>query len=178
MNIKVLASLIGFLAVLSFFSFTENPKEEPGVKWLTLDEAIELSKSEKRPLLVDLYTDWCGWCKKMDRDTYSDAELGNYLNDNFYPVKLNAEQKEAIEFRGNTYNFVPQGRKGYHEFAVALTNGQLSYPTTVFLTKDMEVLHVQPGYLTVDQISPIVKYIGEAFPEKTFEEYQKEQSKS
>ncbi|MBL4586459.1 MAG: DUF255 domain-containing protein, partial [Flavobacteriales bacterium] len=92
-----------------------SPKEK--INWVTLGQADSLRRIEPRKILIDVYTDWCGWCKKMDDTTFSEPELVKYVNENYYAVKLNAEQKEPITVGGKTYNYVANGRRGYHEIA-------------------------------------------------------------
>ena len=94
---------------IAFASFTyvhENVKKEAvgkNVKWYTWDEAVEANKKEKKKFFVDIYTDWCGWCKRMDAQTFEEAEVAAYLNKHFYPIKLDAEQKANIEYGGYTF---------------------------------------------------------------------------
>jgi len=73
------------------------------VKWMSFEQAMEKSKSEKRKIFIDVYTDWCGWCKVMDKNTFSEANVAKILNEEFYPVKFNAEQRENIIFNGTTF---------------------------------------------------------------------------
>src|SRR5579872_755561 len=96
------------------------------VKWMTFEEAVEKSKTEKRKIFIDVFTEWCGWCKVMDKNTFPDPEIARVLNENFYPVKFDAEQTADVVFRGNTFKFIPQGNRGYHQLAAALLNNQLS----------------------------------------------------
>ncbi len=123
------------------------------VRWLTLAEAIELNRKEPRKFLVDVYTDWCGWCKRMDATTFSDEEIAKYLNAHFYSVKFNAEMKDSLTLGERTYHFVDQGRRGYHEVAAILTKGRLSYPTIVYLDEELRHIEVEPGYKTAEQLS-------------------------
>jgi len=146
---------------LFVFSLTVQGQE---VKWYTFEEAIELNKKEPRKIMVDVYTDWCGWCKVMDRNTFSDSIVGGYLNLKYYPVKLNAEQKEDIMFHEVTYRFVGQGMRGYHELAAALLNNQMSYPAIVFIDENtlenIQIIHVQKGYVQSGQFNEIIRFIG------------------
>ena len=123
------------------------------VRWHTLEEAIELNRKEPRKFLVDVYTDWCGWCKRMDATTFSNEEIAKYLNEHFYAVKFNAEMKESLTLGDRTYHFVDQGRRGYHEVAAILTKGRLSYPTIVYLDEELRHIEVEPGYKTAEQLS-------------------------
>ncbi len=156
---KIFRNILVLFVLLSIGSWKSVDKVE--VEWLTFEEAIALHKEEPKKLLIDLYTDWCGWCKVMDRETYSKVEIANFINENFYAVKFNAEQKQPVEFNGHTFNYVPSGRRGVHELAAALTNNQLSYPTTVFMDEELRIIQPIAGYLKPIQMEPILLYIGD-----------------
>ena len=133
---------------------------ESAVKWYTWDDAIKANKKKKKKIFVDVYTEWCGWCKRMDATTFSDAGIAKHMNDNFYCVKLDAEQKEDIRYGGNIYKFLPNvGRKGVHEFAYTLLDGRMSYPQYVFLDENEGKLNTVKGYKQVDEFSNTLKYI-------------------
>ncbi len=137
------------------------------VKWMTFEEAIAARerdlKAGRKPkkIFVDIYTDWCGWCKKMDKETFEHATIAPYLNKHFYPVKLNAEQREDIKFGGHIFKFVAQGARGYHELAASLLDGKMSYPTVIFLNEDVQMLQRIPGYLDVATFDTILHYLAE-----------------
>ena len=133
------------------------------VQWMTLEEATALAETEKNPkkIFVDVYTDWCGWCKKMDKDTFENAEVAAYMNENFYMVKLDGEFKKPINFKGKTFNFVPSGRRGYHELAMTLLNGRWSFPTVVFMDENLNLLSPVPGYHKPDPFLNIARYFGD-----------------
>lgn len=137
-------------------------QEEPLVKiqWMTLEEALEKSKTEKRKIFVDVFTDWCGWCKRMDESTFVDPAVAQYLNDNYYAVKFNAEQQKEIVFNNKTYSFKRNGARGYHELAAELLNNRLSFPTVVFLDETMNVIQPIPGYLEAPKLETILNYFG------------------
>lgn len=133
------------------------------VEWMSWEEAIERATTDKRPkkLFIDVYTDWCGWCKKMDKETFQNPEVAAYMKENFYMVKLDAEQKEPIVYQGKTYKYIPSGRRGYHELAAALLNGRMSYPTVVFLDEKLNMLSPVPGYQKPEPFLNIAKYFGD-----------------
>ncbi len=164
--------LVILLSCLTVFSFGHKPTETTEkTKWMTLKEASDSLKKEKRPILVDLYTDWCGWCKVMDKKTYAHKQVSEYLGQKFYAVKIDAESKHAIEWNGKSYPFNAQYRT--NEFALYLTQGQLSYPTTVIIPVDGTPPQAIPGYLEPKDFEMIVKYFGEGHYGKTpFPKYQ------
>ena len=131
------------------------------VNWISIDNLEELSKKESRKVLVDLYTDWCGWCKRMDKSTFNHPEIAEYLNNNFYSIKFNAENKSNINFKGKDYKFVAAGRRGYNELAYKFANGRLSYPTIAFLDEDLNIIQAFPGYKQAHQFDPLLHFISE-----------------
>lgn len=139
-----------------------RPVEKTGeVKWLTFEQAIEKSKTEKRKIFIDVYTDWCGWCKVMDKNTFSEPNVAKILNEEFYPVKFNAEQREDVVLGPTTYKFVPSGSNGYHQLAAALLNNKLSYPTVVFLDENFGMIQPVPGYQKPEEFHKMIQYIGQ-----------------
>ncbi len=168
-----------FLTAILFISsaFTSEPNKAE-VQWLSWEEALQLSKTEQKKFFVDLYTNWCGWCKRMDKTTFSNPRVAKYLNDNYYPIKFNAEQKEEIVIGQKTYKFVNKGRRGYNELAVALTGGRMGFPTVVFLNEKLEIIQAIPGFQKPEDILPIMVYFGEDQHKKTpWATFQKEYQK-
>ncbi|NQZ44818.1 MAG: DUF255 domain-containing protein [Flavobacteriaceae bacterium] len=133
------------------------------VEWISWEDAVALTQNEgnTKKVFVDVYTDWCGWCKKMDKDTFQNPEVAAYMKENFYMVKFDAEGKDAIDYDGRTFKYVPSGRRGYHELAAALLQGRMSYPTVVFLDENLKMLSPVPGYQKVEPFLQIARYFGE-----------------
>ncbi|MGB0862070.1 MAG: thioredoxin family protein [Saprospiraceae bacterium] len=160
---KVFSILTFSIIAAAFLSFknAEPLQEQVEVKWYTWEEAVEASKTEERKVFVDIYTDWCGWCKRMDKNTFSHKSVAKYLNDDFYAVKLNAEQRQDIIFKGHTFKYMKQGRRGYHQLAYELMNGRMSYPTVVVLNEDFERIFIAPGYQEAKDFEYVLRFASE-----------------
>jgi len=163
-----------FLSAMMFFFLTALAPalQVSHVKWMSIDEALANLKNEKRPVLVDLYTDWCGWCKVMDKKTYSNNHVADYLKDKFYAVRINAETREKIIWNGKSYNYNASYRA--NEFAVYITKGRLEFPTTIIIPPDGSEPQAIAGYLEIKDFEMIAKYFGDGGYNKIpFEDFQK-----
>lgn len=137
------------------------------IKWYTWEEGMMKADEESKKIFVDLYTDWCGWCKKMDKATFQNPLVVEYINKHYVAIKFNAEQKTEIDFNNKTHKYIKGGRRGYHNLAAELTNGKLSYPTVVFMDEEKKVIQAIRGFLDVPTFDPIMRYFAEDFHKKT-----------
>jgi thioredoxin-related protein len=137
------------------------------IKWMSFDEAVAAHQHEKKKIIVDIFTDWCTWCQKMDQSTFQNAFIANYINEHFYAVKFNAEQQEKITFNSKEYFYVKSGRRGYHELAVELALGRLSYPTVVFLDENLQVIQALRGFQSALRFEQIMTYFAQDFHKTT-----------
>ncbi len=131
------------------------------IRWRTWEEVNQLSQVEPKKVIVDVYTDWCKVCKKMDKYTYVTPNVVAYINKNYYAIKFDAEYPEDIMFDGKEYEFVGSKKRGYHQLAAHILNGQLRYPTTVFLDESLKVIQAIPGYLDSKTMMMITSYFGD-----------------
>ncbi|MBL4715056.1 MAG: thioredoxin [Bacteroidetes bacterium] len=152
-------------------------EETQGVKWVTIEDAVKKNKETPKKIFIDVYTTWCGWCKKMEKTTFQDPQVVKYLNDHYYSVKLDAERKDTIMFNGKPHTF----NAGYksHELAVKMLDMRMSYPTTVYLDENNNRIGKRPGFLDASKLLMILTYYGENHhKEITFEKYQKTYAES
>ena len=183
MSKLTILSLIAALGLMGFAANFSDPneskviaippaKESLEVKWYTWNEAMELSKKKPKKMMIDIYTDWCGWCKRMDKSTFSDEKVAAYLNENFYPIKLNAEQRESIVFAQDTFKFVENGGRGVHTLAYALLDGKMGYPSVVYLDEKYSRIMISPGYKETDDMMKELRFASEEhYSKTTWEEY-------
>ncbi|WP_255157767.1 DUF255 domain-containing protein [Siphonobacter sp. BAB-5385] len=171
--------------VLASLAFIPRPVPAPQaakVEWLTIEEAYARNQKEPRKFLIDVYTDWCGWCKVMDRETFNDPKVADYINQKYYAVKLDAEGKNPIKLGTYTFKFVAQGNRGYQELAAILMNGQMSFPTVVFMDEkfldkqQFQVIQAVPGFHKAGEFHQIITFFGDNYHKKQtpWEKYQKE----
>ncbi len=146
--------LVGLSLFLFYNFYYEAEVVEPQVttttssslQWHAIQDLPNLQRTSPKKVLIDVYTDWCRWCKVMDKQTFTDPTLIAYLDAHYHLVKLNAEDKSNIQFKGQTFKYVPGGRRGYNQIAAALLNGQLSYPSFVILDENLNILDILKGY--------------------------------
>ena len=172
------------LSLFATFLFTQNSSRKPRkeqVEWLTFAEAVERNTETPKMIFIDVYTDWCGWCKRMDKTTFSNPKVVATMKQYFHAVKFDAEQRDSIVLGETVYRYQPGGRRGVHELAVALLQNRMSYPTVVFLDEGFNMVQPLAGYRTAKEMEPILAYIGsKAFVDQEFEVFQasREQEKS
>ncbi len=169
------------LAILFTFGGWKPAKIEFGVNWMTFEEATVLHKENPKKILIDLYTNWCGWCKVMEKNTYSKEDIANYINENFYPIKFDTESQKPVEFNGHTFKFLPDaGRRGTHSVAMAVTGNNLTgYPMTVFMDEKLRIIQSISGYLKPAQLEPILLFIGgDHFKTTSWEDFRKNSKSS
>ncbi len=155
-------------------TYTEFHENSP-VNWISFDEAYIKCKKNPRPIMIDIYTTWCGPCKMMSNQTFNNPDIAKYINDNFYAVKFDAETKDSVKF--DKYVFVstdPSNPKAPHQFAASILDNQLAYPSIVFLNNQIQRLDILKGFMPPKNFEPILNYYGSGDYQKIkWEEYEK-----
>jgi thioredoxin-related protein len=175
-----LTIITGILVLAIGIHLPAKAQEKPAaINWMSFEKAIETNqntKKHKKKIFIDVFTDWCGWCTRMDQVTFKDSAVIAIMNKYFLAVKLNAERKDTVIYNGKTFvNPNPQSSRSTHQLAANLLQGQLSYPTFVILNEKEELIQTLKGYRVPTEIVPILKFFAEnIYLTKTWADYQKE----
>ncbi len=150
------------------------------IEWMTMDEAIAAQAKNPKKIFVDMYTNWCGPCKLLDRNTFSNKDVANFINENFYAVKFNAEGNDVIKTHNQTFTnpkYDPakaKRRNSQHQFARYM--GVRAYPTVLFIDENGKLINKVKGYKTPHQLELYLKLFGtdlwkEINTQEKFDEY-------
>ncbi|WP_436840198.1 thioredoxin family protein [Winogradskyella psychrotolerans] len=171
--------ILGLIAVFAL-SWTAMAQE---INWVTLEEALELQKKEPKKIFMDVYTNWCGPCKMLDKNTFQNADVAAYVNKHYYAVKFNAEGNEEVTYKENTFgnpNYdatKANRRNSAHEFSRYLQIR--AYPTMVFFDEEGGVISPIQGYLKPQQLELYLKiFQSDKYKEMTTQEQFNEYYKS
>lgn len=131
------------------------------INWVSFEEALTLQKKNPKKIMVDVYTNWCGPCKMLDKNTFHNTDVVQYVNENYYAVKFNGEGNEVVNYQGKSFNnpnYKPElanRRNSAHTLARYL---QISaYPTIVFIDEKADVIAPIRGYQTPPQLELYLK---------------------
>ncbi|HNQ27722.1 MAG TPA: thioredoxin fold domain-containing protein [Aquaticitalea sp.] len=151
-----------FLFALTLF--TALTAVSQSIKWVTFEEAVALQKKKPKKIMMDVYTNWCGPCKMLDKNTFQNTDVVNYVNENYYAVKFNAEGNDVVKYKGATYSnpgYKPEfanKRNSVHELTSIL--GVNAYPTIVFFDEKGELIFPLRGYQNPQQLELYLKMFG------------------
>lgn len=147
-------------------------RNKAGVQWMTPGETEAMMNRETRPVIIDVYTDWCHYCKVMDATTWRNDSVAAYIQQHFYPMKLNAEEKGNLTWQGKEYAYMSKYK--VHKLAVELLRGNMVYPSTVIIPEKGE-WEVLPGAFKPAEIEIVLKYYGSGANENMdFVQWQKQ----
>ncbi len=155
-------AIIIFLTVagLKLQAQTENAAGK--IHWYSFEDGAKLNAQTHKKVFIDIFTDWCGWCKELDRSTFTNPSIVKLMNDNFIAVKLNAERKDTIYFNG--YMFVnpnPNGNRSPNQLASSMLKGKMMYPSMVFMDDSMRIITTVQSYLKPVDLEPILAFVSQ-----------------
>ena len=164
MKKNLLFSIVGILILAAtLFGFSPTDKKTKAtissteIQWMSFEQAIQANQKKKKKIFIDMYTSLCVWCKVMDQKTFTNGEVISYINEHFYAVKFDAEQREPITFNGKKYEFIPTGRRGIHGLAYDLLNRSASYPSFVLLDENFNRFGILKGFKAPDLFLNLLK---------------------
>ena len=154
--------LIFFLGII--LPSKAGPGKGNAVKWITPGELQELAKVAEKPIIIDVFTSWCYYCRVMDNTTWRNDSVSSYLQSKYYAVKLNAENKEPYQWNGENFEYEPKYK--VNMLAVKLLGGNMVYPSTVIIPVKGEP-EILKGAFTAQELEMILKYYGDRVNETT-----------
>ena len=156
---KIISNLFKIALFTSLLSLMSVESYGQKINWMTFEEAIAKSEKNPKKIIIDIYTDWCKWCKVMDNNTFDNPVIAKYINDNYYAVKFNAESTKPVKFKGTEFKNQNRGSRSPHDLAIALLNGKLGYPSYVFMNEKHEIITVVQSYLPPEKFEPMIENI-------------------
>lgn len=148
--------------VLFTYGIPLHAGDKTSVMWLPFEKGVSEAQRTGKKVMIDVYTDWCGWCKRMDRDTYANAEIADYLAKKYIAIRLNAESEASLHYRGESYT----------ERELAEAFGITGYPSIIFLKENGEPITVYPGYANAQQFRTVLSYVADDhYLTTSFEDY-------
>ncbi|MCK9450321.1 MAG: thioredoxin family protein [Bacteroidales bacterium] len=162
-----------FLLLLVMGSIGGIQAQNKTIQWLDFETAIQKQQEKPKKIFIDMYTDWCGWCKKMDKETFAHPVVAAYMQDHFYMVKFDAERSDTVIFMNRSFvNKNPGKSRSSHELAQTLLKGKMSYPSYIFMNEDLKIISVVPGFFPPKSFEPIMNYFGSgAYESQHWEKY-------
>ena len=160
-HIQFLTLSLCFFSLLSISNI--QAQEKVGIDWKSIEEIEVAQKENPKPVFVNLYTDWCVWCTKMDQSTYSDPKIVNYINEHFYALTFDAEGDQTVSVNNKQYNLETVNNRKVHKLAWewGSVNNRIGYPTIVVLDSQMGKMQAFPGFKDSDAMNSLIKYYGE-----------------
>jgi thioredoxin-related protein len=151
------------------------------VQWYSFEGALKLNGElaaqglPTKKIFVDVYTDWCGWCKQMDAKTFAHPVIIEKLNKDWIPVKLDAERKDTLIINGQEFvNQNPEKNRSSHQLAQALLQGQMSYPSYALIDETGKQIQTVKGFQTAQQFEMLLDFFSSnSYKTTEWEEYQK-----
>ncbi|HAV02085.1 MAG TPA: thioredoxin [Chryseobacterium sp.] len=144
------------LLFLLLFSAAVRAQQHP------VEIAVQQTQKASKPVVLFLHTDWCNYCKAMQKTTFNNHEVKKLLTEDYYFAKLDAAEKQPIYFGSELYEYKPTGvGSGYHELAAKLAEqeGEAGYPALLILTPDLKLIFRYNGFLKASELAELLREV-------------------
>lgn len=161
-NVLVVLACMMLCSLIELNAQRGSTEAQTTIAWKEWSNALaETTGTRGQKTMIYVYTDWCAWCQRMEEEVYANPEIVRLANRYFSPVKFNGETRESFTYRGETFNYIKDGRVSYHQLAAKWLNGRISYPSLVFLDESGQVIQAISGPKNTEQMELVLLYFGE-----------------
>jgi thioredoxin-related protein len=172
----VMGKFLFNLAVIVFVLGAVASKSEAqnNIQWVSWEQAIQQAKAQHKKIFIDVYTEGCMPCKNMEQTTFSNADIVQYVNQNYVAVKLDAKYRKDLSYNNQTYKYTCEYGTCFHQLVAELLDGQLNFPSVVFLDENLNLIQAISNYQDPVQFQCIMTYFGQNINRKmTWEKYER-----
>jgi thioredoxin-related protein len=163
MSVTMRFIMLPVLLLLLFGSALSAQRSADAIQWFSWNEGLAKAGKEGKKVLIYVYAHACGWCRKMETETFHQAAVAQLVRTSFIPVKLNVADQADHDFNGKTYKFVQAGANSYHALVAEVLNGRMTFPSIVFLDETQQPLQAIAGFKTAEEFLPIGLFYGNGF---------------
>lgn len=153
----------------------------PAVQWVNFEAGLKMASASGKHIMVDVYTDWCGYCKKLDAETYAEEGVRRILAESYVSVKLKGDSSRKLKVIGQALDdggktllqFVPSDTGGTSEVALSRMALRVrGFPTIAFLAPDGRLITKWDGYINAERFTQMINFIKDDLYEvMTFNDY-------
>jgi len=148
--------LLCFIGTLQYSNSKTTASE---IEWVSYEHAIKIQEMTNKKIFMFVYTDWCDFCNYTKETLLKYQPFVDAINDQFIPVRFNAEQTGVVDFKGHELGI--QDESGYHLLPIILMDGYMEFPGFIFLNEDLQVISKQGGVKEdVIDFTDYANYIG------------------
>jgi len=127
------------MVMVSALALPSTTLAAEGIKWYSYDEGLALGKADKKKVYINFYADWCGYCRKMEKETFQDSRVISFLNQNYISIRINSDKEKKLSRQYNVSGL----------------------PANIFVSDTGENIGNQPGYLGPADFMKVITFVYE-----------------